>query len=60
MRVALLLDENHSGIISKNEFYRSLIFCEVNGEHHPEVLLNGPPKLDLLKEPSKLVDFYEI
>jgi 5S rRNA maturation endonuclease (ribonuclease M5) len=45
MKVILLFDEDHSGEISRDEFYRTLIFCQVNGEEHPEVLLNGVPKL---------------
>lgn len=32
MRISLLFDEDHSGSISRDEFYRTLVYSKCNGE----------------------------
>lgn len=55
LKVALLFDDDCSGVILKEEFYRVLMYCKCNSENHPYVLNTKAMKIGQQgDDPSKI------
>ncbi|KAM3136011.1 hypothetical protein pb186bvf_011816 [Paramecium bursaria] len=55
IQVATLFDDDCSGIITKEEFYRVCVYSKVNGEQHNEVLKTKILKINESEENPELI-----